>query len=422
LSQEPTHAATFTHSHGLDLMNAKEALSLALRSLRANKLRSILTMIGIIIGVTAVVVLVGLGNGMKSGFSKAFGELATAVFVNKSQGAVPGAVPAKDLKDSDVIALRKLPSIRSATPLLQGSTVFQRGTGIQFRGQITGSTTEFLGVNNRELILGSMFTEDDEKVRRKVVLLGPNVVTKLYNGDAGAALGSNIRIAKTTFSVIGVLKSDGHFDDIGLMPLSTARAYLLGGDDTVTSIAAKATSVDQVPAAVDDITRLLSDRHHIDEVAKRDFTVTALQEQLDKINQFMSFLSLFIVAIAAISLVVGGIGVANIMLVSVTERTREIGIRKAIGAPRRAIMKQFLLESTVLAGIGGVVGALLGVTITLVAGRTLPEMIPNFGAPTVSVAAIAIAMGVSLGIGVVAGGYPALRASRMRPIEALRYQ
>jgi putative ABC transport system permease protein len=147
-----------------------------------------------------------------------------------------------------------------------------------------------------------------------------------------------------------------------------------------------------------------------------------LQEQLDKINQFMSFLSLFIVAIAAISLVVGGIGVANIMLVSVTERTREIGIRKAIGAPRRAIMKQFLLESTVLAGIGGVVGALLGVTITLVAGRTLPEMIPNFGAPTVSVAAIAIAMGVSLGIGVVAGGYPALRASRMRPIEALRYQ
>jgi putative ABC transport system permease protein len=403
-------------------MNAKEALAIALRSLRANKLRSGLTMVGIVIGVTAVVVLVGLGNGMKSGFTKAFGELATAIIVTKSEGAVPGATAAKDLKDADVIALRKLPSIRSATPLLQGSTVFQRATGIQFRGQISGSTTDFLAVNNRELVLGSMFNDTDDRARRKVVLLGPNVVTRLYNGDAGAALGSGIRIAKTTFTVIGVLKSDGHFDDIALMPLSTARAYLLGGDDTITSIAAKAASVEQVPAAVDDITRLMSDRHHIDAVAKRDFTVTALQEQLDKINQFMAFLSLFIVAVAAISLLVGGIGVANIMLVSVTERTREIGIRKAIGAPRRAIMKQFLLESTLLAGLGGVVGALLGVTITLIAGRTLPEMIPNFGAPTVSVAAIAIAMAVSLGIGLVAGGYPALRASKMRPIEALRYQ
>jgi putative ABC transport system permease protein len=128
------------------------------------------------------------------------------------------------------------------------------------------------------------------------------------------------------------------------------------------------------------------------------------------------------VAVAAISLVVGGIGVANIMLVSVTERTREIGIRKAIGAPRRAIMKQFLLESVLLAGIGGILGALLGVTITLIAGRTLPEMIPNFGAPTVSVAAIAVAMTVSLAIGLIAGGYPALRASKMRPIDALRHQ
>jgi putative ABC transport system permease protein len=403
-------------------MNAREALAIALRSLRANKLRSALTMVGIVIGVTAVVVLVGLGNGMKSGFNKSFGELATAIIVTKSEGAVPGAVAARDLKDADVVALRKLPSIRSATPLLQGSTVFQRGTGVQFRGQISGSTTDFLAVNNRELILGSMFTADDEKLRRRVVLLGPNVVSRLYDGDAGAALGSSIRIAKTTFSVIGVLKSDGHFDDIGLMPLDTARAYLLGGDDTITSIAAKAASIEQVPAAVDDITRELSDRHHIDEVAERDFTVTALQEQLDKVNQFMMFLSLFIVAVAAISLLVGGIGVANIMLVSVTERTREIGIRKAIGAPRRAIMKQFLLESTLLSGLGGMVGALLGVTIVLIGAQVLPDMIPNFGAPTVSVASIAVAMTVSLGIGLVAGGYPAMRASRMRPIEALRYQ
>jgi putative ABC transport system permease protein len=403
-------------------MNAREALTLALRSLRANKLRSLLTMIGIIIGVAAVVLLVGLGNGMKAGFSKAFGELATAIIVTKSEGAAPGGGTAEDLHDADVIALSKLPSVRNATPLLQGRGLLQRSTGVQFRGLISGSTTDFLGVNNRELVNGSMFTQAQERGRQKVVLLGPKVVTELYGDDSNAALGSDIRIAKTTFRVIGVLKPDGHFDDIALMPLGTARAYLLGGDDTISSIAAKAQSVDQVPQAVDDITRLMSERHRIKEVAKRDFTVQALQAQLDKINEFLTFISLFIVAVAAISLVVGGIGVANIMLVSVTERTREIGIRKAIGAPRSAIMKQFLVESTVLAGIGGVFGALLGTTLTLIAAQIIPAKVPNFGTPEVSPLAIAVAMTVSMGIGLLAGGYPAYRASRLRPIEALRYE
>jgi putative ABC transport system permease protein len=403
-------------------MNAREALTIALRSLRANKLRSLLTMIGIIIGVSAVVLLVGLGNGMKSGFNKAFGELATAIIVAKSEGAVPGGGVAKDLKDADVTALSRLSSVRNATPLLQGFGLLQRGTGVQFRGLISGSTTDFLGVNNREVVAGEMFTEADERARRKVTLLGPEVVDQLYGGDAQSAIGTDLRIAKTTFTVIGVLKKDGHFDNIALMPMTTARSYLLGGDDTITSIAAKATSPDDVPRAVDDITALMSERHHITEVAKRDFTVQALQEQLDKMNQFLGFISLFIVAVAAISLIVGGIGVANIMLVSVTERTREIGIRKAIGAPKKAILKQFLVESTLLASIGGALGAFFGVVLTLIAAQIIPDKVPNFGTPTVSGVALVVALVVSMSIGIVAGGYPAARAAKMRPIEALRFE
>jgi putative ABC transport system permease protein len=407
-------------------MNLREALNIATRSLRANKLRSLLTTVGIVIGVTAVIVLVGLGDGMKAGFNKTFGELATAVIVQKVQGQVPGGGAAKELKDGDVVALndkRKAPSLNRVIPLLSGSVIMQRfGEGIQFNGTINGSTTEYLTVNNREVVAGTMFTATDEKNRARVLLLGPKPLQTLYGGDANAAVGSSLRLGRVNFKVIGTLRSDGNFDDIALMPLETARAYQLGGTDTITSMAAKANSVAQVDSAVAEVTRVLDDRHRISDPAKRDFKVTALQNQLDKINQFLTFMTLFIVAVAGISLIVGAIGVANIMLVSVTERTREIGIRKAIGARKSAIMKQFLIESTVLAGLGGVIGIVVGVAITLTIATVLPKYAPDFGAPTVSAPAIIIAFTTSLIIGLVAGGYPALRAARLRPIEALRYQ
>jgi putative ABC transport system permease protein len=405
-------------------MQLKEAVTIALRGLRANRLRSALTALGIVIGVTAVIVLVGLGNGMKAGFNKTFGELATAIIVNKVQGSVPGGGRAKDLKMGDVEALRdksQAPDVGAVIPVLSGEAIAQYKDG-QFRINVGGSTTEYLSVNNRELVLGSMFDEEQERTSAKVVLLGPNPVASLYGGDAGAALGSNIRIGRTTFKVIGVLKSDGNFDDIALMPLGTARAHLVGGGDTISTMAVKAASVPQVPAAVDQITRILSDRHNIRDTSKRDFEVTALQGQLDQINQFLLFLTLFIIAVAGISLIVGAIGVANIMLVSVTERTREIGIRKAIGAPRSAIMKQFLIESTVLAGLGGLIGVIIGVGITVAGQILIPQLAPDFGAPEISVPAILVAFGVSLAIGVIAGGYPAHRAAKLQPIEALRFQ
>jgi putative ABC transport system permease protein len=406
-------------------MHFREALTIAARSMRANRLRSALTTLGIVIGVTAVIVLVGLGQGMKAGFNKSFGELATAITVDKVTGSVPGGGAPKELRDRDVEALLDksvAPDIGAVIPVRIGESIVQYGPGSQFRATVTGSTTNYLTVNNREIVLGDMFNEEQARSNAKVVLLGPNPVANLYGGDAGKALGSTVRIDRASFKVIGVLKSDGYSDDIALMPLGTARAFVVGGNDIISSMAVKAASVPQVPAALEQVNKVMDHQHNIKDPAKRDFKVTALQNQLDQINQFLTFLSLFIIAVAAISLIVGGIGVANIMLVSVTERTREIGIRKAIGARRSAIMKQFLIESTVLAAAGGVVGIILGSGITIAAGIIIPKVAPDFGTPQVSFVAIAVAITVSLIIGLVAGGYPALRASRLQPIEALRFQ
>ncbi|MGE0297934.1 MAG: FtsX-like permease family protein, partial [Pseudonocardia sp.] len=239
---------------------------------------------------------------------------------------------------------------------------------------------------------------------------------------AGAALGQDIRIGRTNFRVIGVLAPNGQQDNVVVMPMGAARSYLVGGGDEVGSIIVKATSVAAVPAALEQVNTILSDRHNIRDPAKRDFDARALQSLLDEANQFLSFLSIFTVAIAAISLIVGGIGVANIMLVSVTERTREIGIRKAIGATRSAILRQFLIESIVLAALGGVIGIVLGVGLSLAAAAILPAAIPDFPPPSVSLDSVVIAFTISLVIGLVAGGYPANRAAKLRPIEALRYQ
>jgi putative ABC transport system permease protein len=405
-------------------VNLAEAFQIALRSLRSNRMRSALTTLGIVIGVSAVIVLVGLGNGIKAGFNEQFGALGNQIQVAKVNGSVPGGGAAKDLKDSDVTALRNpnvAPDIGAVTPMLGGSELIEVNQQ-QFRAAVQGSTADYLTVVDRELVAGSMFTAEQARSNARVVVLGPNAVATLFGGDAGAAIGKDVRISRSTFEVIGVVKGNGQQDDAAIMPLGAARAYLVGGNDTVTQIIVQAASVPQVPAALAEVNKVLDSRHSIRDPAKRDFNATALQSLLDQANQFLTFLTLFTVAVAAISLIVGGIGVANIMLVSVTERTREIGIRKAIGARSSAILKQFLIESTMLAAMGGVVGIVIGTAITIAASVIIPMVAPDFGAPTVSPWAIVISFGVSLLIGLIAGGFPANRAARLQPIEALRYQ
>ena len=401
-----------------------EVVRIALRGLRANKLRSALTTLGIIIGVSAVILLTALGNGIQAGFNEQFGSLNTQITVTQTQGAVPGGGQARDLTENDMEALTnrtRAPDIASVTPIVSGTALLQ-GSGQQYRVSVTGSTADYLTITDRAVTAGRGFDAQEERTNAKVVLLGPNPVNELYGGNAATALGQEIRIGRAVFRVIGTVASTGQEDDVAIMPLGAARSYLTGGGDALDSIIVRARSAETVTAASNQITTILSDRHNIRDTAKRDFNVLALQQQIQDATQFLSYLTLFTAAVAGISLIVGSIGVANIMLVTVTERTREIGIRKAIGARPRVILLQFLLESVFLSGLGGLMGIALGVGLALTGAAILPQFIPDFPVPAVDTASIVLSFTVSLAIGLIAGGYPAHRASRLRPIEALRYQ
>jgi putative ABC transport system permease protein len=401
-----------------------EVVRIALRGLRANKLRSALTTLGIIIGVAAVILLTALGNGIQAGFNEQFGSLNTQITVTPTQGGVPGGGQARDLTENDMEALADpadAPDIASVTPVVGGAALLQVG-GAQYRTSVTGTTADYLTITDRELTEGRGFDAQEERTNAKVVVLGPNPVNELFGGNAAAALGQEIRIGSAVFRVIGTVESTGQEDDVAIMPIGAARSYLTGGGDALDSIIVRARSAETVTAASEQITTILSDRHNIRDTAKRDFNVLALQQQIQDATQFLSYLTLFTAAVAGISLVVGSIGVANIMLVTVTERTREIGIRKAIGARPRVILLQFLLESVFLSGLGGLMGIALGVGLALTGAAILPQFIPDFPVPAVDTASIVLSFTVSLLIGLIAGGYPAHRASRLRPIEALRYQ
>ena len=402
-------------------MNLVEALRIALRALRANRLRSVLTTTGIIIGVSAVIVLVALGNGIQAGFTEQFQSLTTQIQVTPTEGDQS----AQPLTDADAEALGK-PHPGAGHRQRDPGGVGQRAARSSRASPATapGSparprTTPTSPTSSSSP--GRSSTSSRSARKAKVVILGTRPVTELFGGDAGAAIGERIRIGRTTFRVIGVAKPTQQ-DDVAYMPLEAARSYVLGGTDEVNNIILTATSAAAVPVALEQVNAILDDRHRITDTTERDFNAQAQQDFIDQASQFLTFLTLFTTAIAGISLVVGGIGVANIMLVSVTERTREIGIRKAIGATRRAILQQFLLESTVLAGLGGTLGVLVGLGISFIGGLVLPRAVPDFPAPSVSPGSVVLALSISLLIGLVAGGYPANRAARLRPIEALRYQ
>ncbi|HEX4249690.1 MAG TPA: ABC transporter permease [Pseudonocardia sp.] len=422
-------------------MIVRDILSIAYRALRSNKLRSGLTMLGLIIGVAAVILLTSFGQGVGNSVNNAIAPVANSITVVPKESPIPGGPPSKPLTDDDEQAIARIPEVAELVPQVTGATTGAAGQvskavtasvpSAHFTSAaVTGTTANFLSANQKAVSAGRFFTSDEEKSGAKVAVLGPDIATALYGPDPNAALGKPLRLTHAMFKVVGLMPSYGKSGDNAIvMPLKAARAGVFGygdGGDEITSIVVKSTSVPAVKHVEAQITDLLMDRHQISDPKYADFQV---QDQGSRMKTFVDLINLitnFVPAIAAISLLVGGIGVLNIMLVSVTDRTREIGTRKAIGASDSAILTQFVMEAIALAGLGGLMGAVLGVGLILSTKLVIPLMsakgfLSTFD-PVLSAPPVAVAFVISLMIGLAAGGYPAWRAAQLKPIEALRYE
>jgi len=408
-----------------------EGLRLAVNGLLSNRLRSGLTMLGILIGVSAVILLVGVGNGASVAVQQQIQSLGSnllTVFPSNARGAGGvqqgfGTGSTLTLDDVKAIANRQSsPDVVTAIPSAGGRAQLTFGNQ-NWNSSLTGTTQDFPSVRNYQLASGQFFTAADVDASSKVAVIGQTVVTNLFNDQD--PIGQVVKINRQSFRVIGVLAqkgSSGGFnnqDDVVLVPITAAWNYLLGGRGrNVQQIYVQATSAEATSAATTEVTEVLLDRHHISDPTQADFQILSQQDVLNSASQTTGVLTLMLGAIAGISLVVGGIGIMNIMLVTVTERTREIGIRKAIGARRRDILMQFLIESMFLAGLGGALGILVGFGLS----RILPLAVSSLPTPIISMPSVFMAFGISVGIGLFFGLYPANRAARLRPIEALRYE
>ena len=401
----------------------KESFLMAWASLIANKMRSILTMLGIIIGVAAVIALVSIDNGVKQDIQNSISSLGSNLLMvmpgaPRTPGVRPSAGSMKSLKVSDYEAISKLDGVKAASPMTNGSyvVIYQNKN---WTTSVSGVSYNYLDVNNWSMKSGRFLSEKNVQNRERVAVVGKTVVKNLF-GDENP-VGAEIRVKNIPFRIIGVLNSKGSGamgndqDDMVIIPYTTAMERVEGIDylRMIYVVGKDENGIDRLQS---DIENLLRVRHGIKDTNLDDFNIQNMNSIMETMEETTGTLTLFLGAVAAISLVVGGIGIMNIMLVSVTERTREIGVRKALGATYSVIVTQFLIEAVVISLMGGIIGIILGIGSSKLIGMA------SGMSTVISVPTIVMSFAFSMVIGLIFGIYPARKAAKLNPIDALHYE
>jgi putative ABC transport system permease protein len=406
-------------------MIGAEMLRIAWSGITANKLRSGLTILGMTIGVASVIVLIAVGNGSSKAVQSTIQSLGTNVLVVQPTGAFRGGARAStantvSLTKADAEALQNpslAPDVKNASPVVDASDVSLTYNGTSFEpSSFLGTTPSYLTAHTYKLAEGAPFSAEDVSKHRRVAVIGQEVVQELFAG--ASAVGQNIKVNGSNYEVVGVLAKKGtngttNEDDVVMAPITTVQDSLTG-TGPIDSITVQAKSESSLDAAEAEVTTILEERHRIKDTSEPGFSVLNQGSLLETSSSTSGVFTTLLGEVAAISLLVGGIGVMNIMLVSVTERTREIGIRKAVGARRSDILTQFLTEAVLVSVFGGIIGVLVGV---------IGSQFEIAGVhPEIATYSIFLAFGAALASGLFFGTYPAARAARLRPIEALRFE
>jgi putative ABC transport system permease protein len=396
----------------------------ATESIARNKMRSLLTMLGIVIGVAAVIVMVAIGNGASEQIASSIRKMGTNVIMimptsTTHAGASLGAATYNELTVADAMKIKREATLVAAvSPVVVTEAQVIGGEG-NWKTRINGVSTDFFTIRDWNTSLGEVFTDEDVRSGRKVAVLGATVARKLFSGSD--PIGAHIQIGRVPFTVVGILMEKGgggrggDEDDVVVMPYTTAQTRLKGDVD-IGHMYASAFTASQMPAAQEEIAEIMRDSHKLKPGTEDDFFLRNQIEITEAMGSTTRTMSALLAAIASISLLVGGIGIMNIMLVSVSERTHEIGIRMAIGARGADILSQFLVESIALSVLGGLVGLVCGYLGAALLGRMTGWTVAT------PVSAVVIAVGFSAAVGLFFGVYPARKAAGLRPIEALRYE
>ncbi len=406
-------------------MNIKNLLKIALKALNNNKMRCFLTMLGVIIGVGAVIAMLAIGEGSKASIKAQISEMGSNMIMifpgaERRGGVRQSSDDMQTLKPADYEALvNQSTTIAHITPTVNGSGQWINGNN-NYPSQAQGVNTQYLEIRQRKMAEGEMFTEADIKTAAKVCVLGKTLVDNLFP-DGTDPIGKVVRFGKIPMTVIGVLEEKGYNtmgqdqDDLALVPYTTVMKRVLA-TDYLQGIQASAVDENSTDKTIEEITDILRTSHKLREGDEDNFTIRSMQELAEMISSTSSMMTVLLAAVAGISLLVGGIGIMNIMIVSVTERTREIGLRMSIGATGKDIMMQFLIEAVIISVTGGVLGIIMGGLATW-----LISIFAHWPVQ-ISISSVVLSFVVCTVIGIIFGFYPAAKASNLDPIEAIRYE